>query len=83
MRYLRAGIAVNPYRASPARLRTALETVLRTPAFHARAAALAECFRAYRAPETAAALLEALARTKAPVLRTGVSPPESAPARAG
>jgi MGT family glycosyltransferase len=72
-----SGAGVDLRRAAPsaAQVRDAVRTVLTDPSYRERARQLANQFAAHDAPQEAAALLERLAATRAPVLRPARSRP--------
>jgi len=67
--YAGVGVDLRSNRPDPERLRGAVRTVLADPRYRAAAARVADEFAAHDGPTEAAALLETLAETGAPVLR--------------
>lgn len=72
VRWLGAGIRVDPVKVTSKALRGAIETALASSEMHERAAALGRQLRQYDAGQTAAKLLERLAETQSPVYRKGM-----------
>jgi UDP:flavonoid glycosyltransferase YjiC (YdhE family) len=68
------GVDLRAGRPSPSAVRAAVERVLAGPAFTARAREVAQSLARHGGVATAADLLERLARTRSPVLRSGPSP---------
>ena len=71
VRWSGAGVRLAGTRAGPEQVRSAVRQVLGDARFRQRARFLQERFAAYDGPGNSAALLEQLARTKRPVLRSG------------
>jgi MGT family glycosyltransferase len=67
IRWLGAGMSVDPHSASSDQLRSAIETVLASQAMQEKAAELGQQLQQYDAGATGADLLEQLARSAAPV----------------
>ncbi len=72
VRWIGAGLVVNPFTDTSTALRGAIEAVLASTAMHERAAALGEQWRRYDAGQAAAILLAKLAETQSPVNRNGI-----------
>ncbi len=75
IRWLGAGTDVDPWKATAAELRAAIEAALASTELRARAAALGQELQGYDAGASGAALLERLAETQAPVHRNGAAGP--------
>ena len=75
IRWLGAGTEVNPWKATGAELRAAIEAALASTELRAQAGALGQKLQAYDAGASGAALLERLVETQAPVHRNGAAGP--------
>ena len=69
--YAGVGINLKTNRPTEDALRVAIFQVLRDPSYREKAARIQQDFAGHDAPTEAAELLEQLASTKAPVIRTG------------